>query len=78
MIMYDYIQGVEWILVHIGTLRVIVKSSDIGSPNYFPKNLKYKSCRVKKNVPKSFSNYFITPSSSVGQEKLNIKDLPIK
>jgi hypothetical protein len=39
----------------------------------FQQNFKYKSCRVKKNVPKSFSNY----SGFVKQEKLNIKNLPI-
>jgi hypothetical protein len=44
----------------------------------FQQKLKHKSCRVKKNVPKSFSTYFLTPSGSVKQEKLNIKNLPIK
>jgi hypothetical protein len=45
----------------------------------FQQNLKYKSCRVKKNVPKFLSNYyFLTPSGSVRQAKLNIKILSIK
>jgi hypothetical protein len=44
----------------------------------FQQNLKYKSCTVKKIGPKSFYNYFLTPSGSVRQEKLNIKNLPIK
>jgi hypothetical protein len=42
------------------------------------RHLSCNSCRVKKIVPKSFSNYFLTPSGSVTQEKLNIKNLPIK
>jgi hypothetical protein len=72
------IQGIEWILVH----RHFTCNSDnplIFAPLIiFQQNLKHKSCRVKKIVPKFFSNYFLTPAGSVRQEKLNIKNLPIK
>jgi hypothetical protein len=72
------IPGVEWILVH----RHFACNSEnplIFAPLIiFQKNLKDKSFRVKKNVPKSFSSYFLTLSGSVRQEKLNIKNLPIK
>jgi hypothetical protein len=50
----------------------------LGSLIIFQQNLKHKSCSVKKIVPKSFSNYFLTPGGSDRQEKLNIKNLPIK
>jgi hypothetical protein len=72
------IQGVEWILVH----RHFTCNSEnpliLAPLIVFQQNLKHKSCRVKKNVLISFSNYFLTPSGSVRPEKLNIKNLPIK
>jgi hypothetical protein len=71
-------QGVEWMLVHrhftCNSENLLILAPLI----IFQQNLKHKSCRVKKNVSKSFSNYFLTPSGSVGQEKLNIKNLSIK
>jgi hypothetical protein len=54
---YYYIQGVEWILVHrhftwnSGGPRILVRLV------IFEQDLKYKSCRVKKIVPK-YSNTF--------------------
>jgi hypothetical protein len=72
------IQGVEWILVH----RHFTYNSEnpliLAPLIIFQQNLKHKSLRVKKNVPKSFSNYLLTPSGSFSQEKLNIKNLSMK
>jgi hypothetical protein len=69
---------VEWILVH----RHLTCNSEnpliLAPLIIFQKNLTHKSCRAKKIVPKSFSNYFLTPSGSARQVKLNIKNLPLK
>jgi hypothetical protein len=72
------IQGVEWILVHRHFTCNSENSLILAPLIISQQNLKHKSCRVKKIVPKSFSNYFLTPSGSFRQEKLNIKNLPIK
>jgi hypothetical protein len=65
--------GVEWILGH-RHFTCNSKNPRILAPLIiFQQNLKYKSCRVKKIVPKFFSNYILTPSGSVREEKLNIK-----
>jgi hypothetical protein len=74
-----YLPGVEWILVH-RRFPCNSKNPRMLAPLIiiFQQNLKYKSCRVNKIVPKFFSNYFLTPSGSVKEEKLNIKNLWIK
>jgi hypothetical protein len=63
------IQGVEWILAHMHFTCNSENPLILAPLIIFQQNLKHKSCRVKKKVPKSFSNYFLTPSGSVRQEK---------
>jgi hypothetical protein len=66
--------GVEWILGH-RHFTCNSKNPRILAPLIiFQQNLKYKSCRVKK----LYLNSFLTPSGSVREEKLNIKNLSIK
>jgi hypothetical protein len=66
----NYIPGVEWILVHRHFTCKSTNPRILAPLIILQQTRKYKSCKVKKIVPKSFFNYFLTLSGSVTQEKL--------